>query len=387
MAKKSNKKTQQDDFENNEIDFEDEEKPKKKTKAKRKKGINPVVIFSVVIVILVAYVLYINRDALFGKTTEESLIAARVNGEDITLDEVNEAHSKLSESYKELVTREDILNEIISEKLLLQEASRRGIIAAREEAENIIKDAVAQSNMSEQEFNARLESISMSKEELYEYYRKQLVISKLLNETLFKEISVSENDVRQFYEKNQLAMQNISLDDSSDSIKSMLLSEKKKSAYAIYVGQLKAKADIEVFLGSPAQKSTEEGINQFEETSDSICNENSRPVLRLYITTDCLPCNLAKEAFNSFAKEKQEKGEIAAYIWELNTGDNILTEETESGIPRSELSIFRKYNPKSTVPAFVFGCKYIRVGNAYMQQNNVEAEKLEFEKILKKIAS
>jgi len=51
----------------------------------------------------------------------------------------------------------------------------------------------------------------------------------------------------------------------------------------------------------------------------------------------------------------------------------------------TEQAIYNKFNPKGSVPTFVFGCKYFRVGNAYEAQDNLEAEETEFRSVIDKL--
>ena len=42
------------------------------------------------------------------------------------------------------------------------------------------------------------------------------------------------------------------------------------------------------------------------------------------------------------------------------------------------MAIFKEFNPQGSIPTFVFGCKYYRVGNGYEQQDDKAAEEAEF---------
>ena len=88
------------------------------------------------------------------------------------------------------------------------------------------------------------------------------------------------------------------------------------------------------------------------------------------------------QTFDDITKEYQD--DIIAYNWQLDTGDNTLTAVEETGIPKSEVEIYKKHNSKNTVPTYVFGCKYTRIGNAY---ESLEEEEAEFKRVIEKLIS
>ena len=156
--------------------------------------------------------------------------------------------------------------------------------------------------------------------------------------------------------------------------------------------QLKAQADIKIYYGASdeeiesmggvtevestedIEEDNEEQKFTFEETGNLICEEDGKPIVRMFSTTSCPHCEWVEGAFDSVAAEYVDKGLIKACHWQRDSGDNTLTEEVESKIPKEELEIFKKYNPKYTVPTFVFGCSYSRVGNAYEGADDLESE-------------
>ena len=129
----------------------------KKAVKKKKRRLYPLLIISILIIAIVAYAFYINKD-LFLKKSEGALIVAKVNNDGITLEELNEAYNRLSDEYKQLITKESLLDEIVAERLLLQEAEKQGIAVAAEEAANIIDEALMQSNISDEEFKSKLDN-------------------------------------------------------------------------------------------------------------------------------------------------------------------------------------------------------------------------------------
>ena len=110
----------------------------------------------------------------------------------------------------------------------------------------------------------------------------------------------------------------------------------------------------------------------------AVCTENSKPVIRLFSTTWCSHCVWIKDTFDSTMKEQIAEGKIVAYHWDLDTGDNTLPPEIETKVPDSELAIYNQFNPSNSIPTFVFGCEYSRVGNGYEAQKDLASEKAEF---------
>ena len=123
----------------------------------------------------------------------------------------------------------------------------------------------------------------------------------------------------------------------------------------------------------------------FKSVNASVCTENGKPIVRMFSTTWCPHCKWVKPAFIDTVKHYTETGDIVAYLWELDTGDNVLTTPVEASVPASEKTIYNEFNPTGSIPTFVFGCKYYRIGNAFESENNLDKEVEEFKKVLKKI--
>ena len=126
-------------------------------------------------------------------------------------------------------------------------------------------------------------------------------------------------------------------------------------------------------------------IGTFRWTDNAVCAENGKPVIRLYSTTWCPHCVWIKETFDAVANEYASQGKIVAYHWELDTGDNTLTEDVEPEVPDSETEIFTTFNPRSSIPTFVFGCKYYRIGNGYEAEGDLEKEADDFRAVIEKL--
>lgn len=124
-------------------------------------------------------------------------------------------------------------------------------------------------------------------------------------------------------------------------------------------------------------------VNKFKEKEGSeICKEDGKPVIRLFSTTWCPHCAWIKDTFDQVAKEYVDKGKIVAYHWEVDTNDNTLTEEKEEKVPEKEMAIYREFNPRGSIPTFVFGCKYWRIGTGYERENDLAKEEADFREII-----
>jgi len=117
----------------------------------------------------------------------------------------------------------------------------------------------------------------------------------------------------------------------------------------------------------------------------TICTEEGKPIIRKFATTWCPHCRWVKESYVKVVNEYSTQGKITAHLWYMDTGDDGLTKKAEIIVPQKEKEIFNQFNPKNSIPTFIFGCKYYRVGNAFEQQNNHAAEEAEFRAIIDKL--
>jgi len=127
------------------------------------------------------------------------------------------------------------------------------------------------------------------------------------------------------------------------------------------------------------------GITTFIATQDAPCtDQQGRPVIRLFSTSWCPHCQWIKSTYTKVVNEYAAQGKITAYLWETDLDDDLLTEEKDS-IPSSEQAVYKKYNPEESIPTFIFGCKYMRIGNGYELQKDLAAEEAEFRAVIDKL--
>ena len=132
-------------------------------------------------------------------------------------------------------------------------------------------------------------------------------------------------------------------------------------------------------------KKNVQAISTFQKTSNELCEEDGVPVVRMYGASWCSHCKWAFPIFMKVAKEYQNKGLIKAYAWEINTGDNLITEELEFAMPKEEIDFYNQNNPKGMVPYFNFGCQYTRIGTGYELGNGTRSEENEYRLVIDKL--
>ncbi len=452
--------TEKTEEENNELSEEKAENNNEEPK-KEKKRAGKIITTIIVLIVIIAIILFIaNISYLFPKkeAAKESDVAAVVNGEPITQEELNNQYEVLPAQYKLVMTKEAFLDQIIDEKLLLQEAKKQGINVDETRVDDIINSIISQNKITIQEFEDKLKTQGITLDYIRGYYTNQITISDLLNKTVFAEtdvtlpgrirashILVNSSEEAQkikeelekgadfakiaeeksldagskikggdlgYFTKGQMVKEfedaafDLEIGQISDVVKTdfgyhiiklidknqeekkrlsearideqRLVSEDMGKAITGYLDQLRSKAVI-------TKPTAASAIKTFKTTSDNVCTENGKPIIRLFSTTTCPRCKWIKTTFDDTVKEYGDS--IVAYHWELDAGDDTLTPEVEKAIPKDELEVFKKYNPQNTVPTFVFGCKYYRIGNAYEDSSDLPAEKAEFKAVIEALLS
>ncbi|MGM0446480.1 MAG: peptidylprolyl isomerase [Bacillota bacterium] len=168
-----------------------------------------------------------------GETTESEQpeVAAVVNGEDITMQELDqysgtqnlimslyrsnpeftqvllqtEAGQNVIEEFQKVK-----LDQLITEKLLAQEAESRGIELSEEEQTEIFNQQLEgikeQNNLDDEQLEQTLqqqgiESIDAYKQRFFEANKDRLIINKL-QETVMGDVEVTEEEMESYYEEN-----------------------------------------------------------------------------------------------------------------------------------------------------------------------------------------
>ena len=133
---------------------------------------------------------------------------AVVNGKEITESEVDkyyrsrEGDNKTEPSQQEARSqRLEILEELINNELVLERASKMNLIATDAEVEDKFRES--KSPYTEEEFQRKLHDTGLTVDDLKSDIRRQLSVQKLLNREVIAKISITDQDVTDFYNKNR----------------------------------------------------------------------------------------------------------------------------------------------------------------------------------------
>ncbi len=142
-------------------------------------------------------------------------IVAVVNDEIISLSELNRLLSPYeerirtlgytSEQEREMIykVREDLLNQLIDQKLTAQESDRASITVSEAEIDAALERIKQQSSYTEEDMVTALEQEGSSMAEFREQLREKILRTKLVNQEVRSKIVITDEDIREYYEANQ----------------------------------------------------------------------------------------------------------------------------------------------------------------------------------------
>jgi peptidyl-prolyl cis-trans isomerase SurA len=142
-----------------------------------------------------------------GSDSPDADVVARVNGREIFLADLEDQYRMSVRGVAALPEAEEaddiklqILNEMITNEILLQIAERYDLTAAAEEVDARFEEL--RSQYSDSAFQELLESRGIDEAAFREELQTSVTIEKLLNMEVTSRIAVSDEDIRDFYERN-----------------------------------------------------------------------------------------------------------------------------------------------------------------------------------------
>lgn len=149
--------------------------------------------------------------ALAAGCSDEN-VAAKVNGEVITVDELDKQVEQLKKQYPQMFEGADgegrlldfkrrLLDNLINQELVAQAAKKEGLEVTEADVKKQIKQLKSGFD-DEKQYEAAIKSAGMTQESLETSIREQLLTQKLI-ESLAKGGNVADKELKAYYEKNQ----------------------------------------------------------------------------------------------------------------------------------------------------------------------------------------
>jgi hypothetical protein len=142
---------------------------------------------------------------------------------------------------------EMIVDQMITETVVLQAAKAADISVGEEEVKEQIDTLEAQFS-SREEFENYLSSFSITAEELEKEMLKSLTIQRYFENTL-PPVEITDQEVKEYYDgiKETLG-EDVEYEDIVDTLREQLESEKRQELETEHVKKLKDEAEIEIFI-------------------------------------------------------------------------------------------------------------------------------------------
>jgi foldase protein PrsA len=141
-----------------------------------------------------------------------------------------------------------VLDDLISQNLIFQEAEKQGVKINPEEMEERLKELEEQAEALGGDLDTFLGMQGQTRKGLEEQIRIRLIINKILG----KEIEVSEEEIQQYFEENkEFFPEGANLEEMREDLEESLKEEKINEKLQGWLEELRAKAKIDYFIFSP----------------------------------------------------------------------------------------------------------------------------------------
>ena len=212
--------------------------------------------------------------SLFAAKLDRRTLAV-VNGHKITDSYLEERFKSLPEAYRgDFANRKDeLLEQLINERLLIQEAQKRGLAAGPDSSGGDGSAAMG------------------------------------LIQTLFSEVTASvrveDAEIRKFYESNKQTLPSQPFERLKEDIREYLLSQKQNEAFNAFVKR--ARAEAEVVLNESWVKA-----QQSAKPKDPLAEVlgNGKPSMVDFGASSCVPCKMMKPIIDELQQEYKGKANI-----------------------------------------------------------------------------
>lgn len=186
--------------------------------------------------------------------------AAVINGEKITKIDLDSRVEQLKEanqlqgidlSDEKAITeiKKQMLNDMINEKVLLQNAKKVGISVDQNDVQTTYDQLVANFKTKE-DFEKELISRNVTEKEVKESIAKQMTLNKYIQQNIdLKNINATDEEIKMLYDNYSSKQQNMpKLEEIKAQLANEVKQQKSRTIVLDFVEKLKKEADIEIFF-------------------------------------------------------------------------------------------------------------------------------------------
>ncbi len=216
------------------------------------------IMWTIVILVTVTFLFFgIYPSSSSGRT------AAKVDGYVISADEVNRVYLNMAENYRRVlkdqfneqfadVIRKQALQELIRNRLLLQEAVRRGLRVSDDELQSYIMNIPAFNNggkFDQRAYERALQSINMTPA-VFEASQREYLLRQKLERLVEDQVAVTGAELPAAYAAKNPKAKKGEFEKNKETFKQTLLAEKQRETLDAYVRVLMSKSKIQVNEGA-----------------------------------------------------------------------------------------------------------------------------------------
>ncbi len=212
------------------------------------------IMWTIVVLVTVTFLFFgIYPSSVSGRT------AAKVDGYVITIDEFNRVYQNMVENYRSILKdqynenfakmlRGQALRELIQNRLLVQEAERRGLKVSDDELQASIMQVPAfavQGRFSKQAYERALQYIGM-KPAAFEENQRELLLRQKMERLVEDAVAVTDAELPAAYAAKNPKAKPADFEKNKASFKQTYLTEKKRQALDAFVKNLENSATIKI---------------------------------------------------------------------------------------------------------------------------------------------
>ncbi|MFH2138728.1 MAG: SurA N-terminal domain-containing protein [Candidatus Omnitrophota bacterium] len=203
--------------------------------------------FKQTLLLIIILTVFFGQDHVQAQFTEK--ILAVVNGEAITQTDVDEILAPIYLQYKSSyqgpalikkmeTAKTDILNQLIEDKLLLQQALKQELTVDEKEIDQLVKKLESNFQTAE-EFENILKTQGITLSDLKKRYKEQLLIKKVVGKEILSKILISPKEISAYYDLHkedfkvpeQVKLRNIFIETSNVAEENLEIEKKVKDTY------------------------------------------------------------------------------------------------------------------------------------------------------------